>query len=92
MTDVRKRITALQELETIEGDAFVMVDNATSGAKKYNLKALSDAVAELTDGYEEAEAARDEAYAQAEEDRDAAAAALMSIVDGVPNMVYYEEV
>ena len=50
MSGGTKRITDLTEQSEITSDAYIMTDNATSGAHKYNLKTLSDQVAETADG------------------------------------------
>ena len=63
MTD--KLITDLQELTSVTEDTYVPVRNATAGTRKYNLKALSDAVDEATDAAETAADAADEAAGRA---------------------------
>lgn len=50
MSGGTKRITDLTEQSEITSDAYIMTDNATSGAHKYNLKTLSDQVAETAEG------------------------------------------
>ncbi len=88
MTD--KLITDLQELTSVTEDTFVPVRNATAGTRKYNLKALGDAVDEAAgqaqdaaDAAETAATAADSAAARATA---AAEAAEGVVLDAVPTM------